>query len=211
MKTNHSFLIIFSFFIFTAYSQIDESNFNSDTIKNRLERLNAKTPIELYFTPSVEKTIKRYLNTRVEFYKKNIDKLNYYLPLFEEQLQNQKRPVEIKYLPIIESRLDPSAVSKVGATGLWQFMFYTALENGLTMNSYVDERMDPYKSTAAAALYPPELCRAICRGLVQQRAYDHSGLAGGRQFGRKELEAMLKNLDVLLAIRQYVSKFYQQG
>ena len=153
MKTNQFFLIIFSFFICSAYSQIDESNFNSDTIKNRLERLNAKTPIELYFTPSVEKTIKRYLNTRVEFYKKNIDKLNYYLPLFEEQLQNQKIPIEIKYLPIIESRLDPSAVSKVGATGLWQFMFYTALENGLTMNSYVDERMDPYKSTAAAARY----------------------------------------------------------
>tara|TARA_B100000900_G_C20549712_1_gene704199 strand:- start:188 stop:1330 length:1143 start_codon:yes stop_codon:yes gene_type:complete len=159
MKTNQLFLIIFLFFICSAYSQIDnkkpidESNFNSDTIKNRLERLNAKTPIELYFTPSVEKTIKRYLNTRVEFYKKNIDKINYYLPLFEEQLQNQKIPVEIKYLPIIESRLDPTAVSKVGATGLWQFMFYTALENGLTMNSYVDERMDPDKSTAAAALY----------------------------------------------------------
>ena len=153
MKTNQLFLIIFSLFICCAYSQIDESNFNSDTIKNRLERLNAKTPIEIYLTPSVEKTIKRYLNTRVEFYKKNIDKLNYYLPLFEEQLQNQKIPIEIKYLPIIESRLDPSAVSKVGATGLWQFMFYTALENGLTMNSYVDERMDPYKSTAAAALY----------------------------------------------------------
>ena len=153
MKTNQFFLIIFSFFICSTYSQIDESNFNSDTIKNRLERLNAKTPIEIYSTPSVEKTIKRYLNTRVEFYKKNIDKLNYYLPLFEEQLQNQKIPIEIKYLPIIESRLDPSAVSKVGATGLWQFMFYTALENGLTMNSYVDERMDPYKSTAAAALY----------------------------------------------------------
>ena len=80
MKTNQFFLIIFSFFICSAYSQIDESNFNSDTIKNRLERLNAKTPIEIDFTPSVEKTIKRFLNTRVEFYKKNIDKLNYYLP-----------------------------------------------------------------------------------------------------------------------------------
>tara|TARA_B100000900_G_scaffold332639_1_gene293552 strand:+ start:279 stop:1421 length:1143 start_codon:yes stop_codon:yes gene_type:complete len=159
MKTIQLLLIIFSFFISSAYSQIDdkkqigESNFNSDTIKNRLERLNSKTPIELYFTPSVEKTIKRYLNTRLEFYKKNIDIINYYLPLFEEQLQNQKIPLEIKYLPIIESRLDPSAVSKVGATGLWQFMFYTALENGLTMNSYVDERMDPFKSTQAAALY----------------------------------------------------------
>ena len=165
MKTYHLFLIIFSFFISSSYSQIDdkkqidESNLNSDTIKNRLERLNAKTPIELYFTPSVEKTIKRYLNTRLEFYKKNIDRINYYLPLFEEQLQNQKIPLEIKYLPIIESRLDPSAVSKVGATGLWQFMFYTALENGLTMNSYVDERMDPFKSSQAAAAYLNKLYR----------------------------------------------------
>ncbi len=153
MKTYQPLLIIFSFFISSAYSQIDESNFNSDTIKNRLERLNTRTPIEIYFTPSVEKTIKRYLNTRLDFYKKNIGRINYYLPLFEEQLQNQKIPVEIKYLPIIESRLDPFAVSKVGATGLWQFMFYTALENGLTMNSYVDERMDPFKSTQAAAAY----------------------------------------------------------
>ncbi len=159
MKTYQLLLITFSFFISSSYSQIDdkkqidESNFNSDTIKNRLERLNTKTPIELYFTPSVEKTIKRYLKTRLEFYKKNIDRINYYLPLFEEQLQNQKIPLEIKYLPIIESRLEPSAVSKVGATGLWQFMFYTALENGLTMNSYVDERMDPYRSTQAAAAY----------------------------------------------------------
>ena len=159
MKTYHLLLIIFSFFISSAYSQIDESNFNSDTIKNRLERLNTKTPIELYFTPSVEKTIKRYLNTRLEFYEKNIDRINYYLPLFEEQLQNQKIPLEIKYLPIIESRLDPFAVSKVGATGLWQFMFYTALENGLTMNSYVDERMDPFKSTQAAAAYLNKLYR----------------------------------------------------
>ena len=71
MKTYQFLLIIFSFFISSSYSQIDESNLNSDTIKNRLERLNAKTPIELYFTPSVEKTIKRYLNTRLEFYKKH--------------------------------------------------------------------------------------------------------------------------------------------
>ena len=159
MNTSQFLLIIFSFFISSSYSQIDESNLNSDTIKNRLERLNAKTPIELYFTPSVEKTIKRYLNTRLEFYEKNIDRINYYLPLFEEQLQNQKIPLEIKYLPIIESRLDPFAVSKVGATGLWQFMFYTALENGLTMNSYVDERMDPFKSTQAAAAYLNKLYR----------------------------------------------------
>ncbi len=164
MKAKQLVLVLFCFLVCSVYSQsvdthvlINESNFNSDTIKNRLERLNKKTPIELYFTPSVEKTIKRYLKTRVNFYKKNIEKINFYLPLFEEQLQNRKIPLEIKYLPIIESRLDPSAVSKVGATGLWQFMFYTALENGLTMNSYVDERMDPLKSTIAATLYLEKL------------------------------------------------------
>ena len=164
MKAKQLVLVLFCLLVCSVYSQsvdtdvlFNESNFNLDTIKNRLERLNKKTPIELYFTPSVEKTIKRYLKTRVNFYKKNIEKINFYLPLFEEQLQNRKIPLEIKYLPIIESRLDPSAVSKVGATGLWQFMFYTALENGLTMNSYVDERMDPLKSTTAATLYLEKL------------------------------------------------------
>ena len=164
MKAKQLVLVLFCLLVCSVYSQsvetdvlINESNFNLDTIKNRLERLNKKTPIELYFTPSVEKTIKRYLKTRVNFYKKNIEKINFYLPLFEEQLQNRKIPLEIKYLPIIESRLDPSAVSKVGATGLWQFMFYTALENELTMNSYVDERMDPLKSTIAATLYLEKL------------------------------------------------------
>jgi len=164
MKAKQLVLVLFCLLVCSVYSQsvdtdvlINESNFNSDTIKNRLERLNAKTPIELFFTPSVEKTIKRYLKTRIDFYKANINKINFYLPLFEEQLQNQKIPLEIKYLPIIESRLDPAAVSKVGATGLWQFMFYTALENGLTMNSYVDERMDPLKSTIAATLYLEKL------------------------------------------------------
>ena len=145
MKAKQLVLVLFCLLVCSVYSQsvdtdvlINESNFNSDTIKNRLERLNKKTPIELYFTPSVEKTIKRYLKTRVNFYKKNIEKINFYLPLFEEQLQNRKIPLEIKYLPIIESRLDPSAVSKVGATGLWQFMFYTALENGLLYNIHND-------------------------------------------------------------------------
>ena len=164
MKIKHLALILSIFFTCSSFSQADteeiilnEHNFHSDTIKNRLEILDSKTPLELFFTPEVEATIKKYLKTRVGFYKKNIDKINYYLPLFEEHLQNKNIPLEIKYLPLIESRLDPAAVSKVGATGLWQFMFYTAVENGLTMNSYVDERMDPIKSTMAAATYLQKL------------------------------------------------------
>ncbi len=157
-------LIIFLFIINHCYCQADsfernlmDYNFDSDTIKNRLARLDAKTPIDIYFTPEVEKRIKEYLKETLGFYKDNIEKINYYLPLFEEHLQNNQIPTEIKYLPIIESRLDPTAVSKVGATGLWQFMFYTALENGLKMNSYVDERMDPLKSTIAATKYLQKL------------------------------------------------------
>tara|TARA_B100000963_G_C22597705_1_gene658703 strand:+ start:345 stop:1490 length:1146 start_codon:yes stop_codon:yes gene_type:complete len=164
MQTKQLFLIIFFFIIEHNYCQINsfesdliDYNLYSDTIKNRLARLDAKTPLELYFTPEVEKRIKRYLKTRVDFYNDNIEKINYYLPLFEEHLQNNQIPIEIKYLPIIESRLDPTAVSKVGATGLWQFMFYTALENDLKMNSYIDERMDPLKSTIAATAYLKKL------------------------------------------------------
>ena len=60
-------------------------------------------------------------------------------------------------MPVVESNLNPTATSKVGATGLWQLMFYTAVENGLVMNSYVDERMDPVKSTTAAVRYLKKL------------------------------------------------------
>ena len=164
MQIRQLLLIIFLFIINYSYCQFDnfernlmDYNFDSDTIKNRLARLDAKTPIDIYFTPEVEKRIKEYLKEMLGFYKDNIEKINYYLPLFEEHLQNNQIPTEIKYLPIIESRLDPTAVSKVGATGLWQFMFYTALENGLKMNSYVDERMDPLKSTVAATKYLQKL------------------------------------------------------
>ena len=164
MKIKYLFLILCSFFIHNSVPQehnaevvFDDNNFDSDTIRERLKKLDSKTPIELFFTPDVEKTIKKYLKTRLKFYKKNIDKINYYLPLFEEHLQNKNIPLEIKYLPLIESRLDPTAVSRVGATGLWQLMFYTALENGITMNSYVDERMDPLKSTISATTYLQKL------------------------------------------------------
>jgi membrane-bound lytic murein transglycosylase D len=77
----------------------------------------------------------------------------YYLPIFEEILDIYNIPLEIKALPIIESALDPVAVSKVGATGMWQFMLSTGRRYGLTINTYVDERRDPIASTYAAAKY----------------------------------------------------------
>ena len=162
MKTAPLFLLLL-LLCQTIFSQkfntapITPENLNSDTIKNRIDRLNKKTPLDIFLSSDVEKLIKKYLKNRTDFYAKNKDKINLYFPMFEEQLQNRKIPLELKYLPIIESRLDPEAVSRVGATGLWQLMFYTGLENGLKLNSYIDERMDPLKSTIAATKYLDKL------------------------------------------------------
>ncbi len=162
MKTAPLFFILL-FLCQTTFSQkfntapIAPENLNSDTIKNRIDRLNKKTPLDIFLSSDVEKLIKKYLKNRTDFYAKNKDKINLYFPMFEEQLQNRKIPLELKYLPMIESRLDPEAVSRVGATGLWQLMFYTGLENGLKLNSYIDERMDPLKSTIAATKYLEKL------------------------------------------------------
>ena len=75
------------------------------------------------------------------------------MPLFEEALDHYNLPLELKYLPVIESALNPTAKSRVGATGLWQFMLPTAKRYDLEVNSLIDERCDPYKSTWAAARY----------------------------------------------------------
>jgi membrane-bound lytic murein transglycosylase D len=77
----------------------------------------------------------------------------YYLPIFEEILDAYNIPLEIRALPIIESALNPVAVSRAGATGMWQFMLSTGRRYGLTVNTYVDERRDPIASTHAAAKY----------------------------------------------------------
>ena len=78
---------------------------------------------------------------------------NYYFPIIEPILDSYNIPLELKYLPIIESRLNPKAKSPVGARGMWQIMFNTAKEYNLIISSYVDERMDVVKSTKAACEY----------------------------------------------------------
>jgi membrane-bound lytic murein transglycosylase D len=82
---------------------------------------------------------------------------DYYFPLFEEILDLYQLPQEFRFLPIIESALNPRAVSRVGATGLWQFMYGTGRMYKLTINSYVDERRDPIASSHAAARFIKDL------------------------------------------------------
>jgi membrane-bound lytic murein transglycosylase D len=154
---NFCFFILFSQNIIFSQTHLEQHNLNKDTIKERFKKLNQKTLIELYYNEEVEKKIIQQLTHKLKFYNKSKRDLEFYLPLFHEKLSNEKLPVELKYLPVIESNLNPAATSKVGATGLWQLMFYTAVENGLVMNSYVDERMDPVKSTTAAVRYLKKL------------------------------------------------------
>ena len=154
---NFCFFILFFQNIIFSQTHLEQHNLNKDTIKERFKKLNQKTLIELYYNEEVEKKIIQQLTHKLKFYNKSKRDLEFYLPLFHEKLSNEKLPVELKYLPVLESNLNPTATSKVGATGLWQLMFYTAVENGLVMNSYVDERMDPVKSTTAAVRYLKKL------------------------------------------------------
>ena len=154
---NFCFFVLFFQNTIFCQTHFEEHNFDRDTIKDRFEKLNQKTLIELYYNEEVEKKIIQQLTHKSKFYNKNKRNLEFYLPLFHEKLSNERLPVELKYLPVVESNLNPNATSKVGATGLWQLMFYTAVENGLVMNSYVDERMDPVKSTTAAVRYLKKL------------------------------------------------------
>ncbi len=154
---NFCFFILFSQNIIFSQTHLEQHSLNKDTIKERFKKLNQRTLIELYYNEEVEKKIIQQLTHKLKFYDKSKRDLEFYLPLFHEKLSNQNLPVELKYLPVVESNLNPTATSKVGATGLWQLMFYTAVENGLVMNSYVDERMDPVKSTTAAVRYLKKL------------------------------------------------------
>ncbi|MEJ2112734.1 MAG: LysM peptidoglycan-binding domain-containing protein [Flavobacteriaceae bacterium] len=145
----------------TIYKSVSELKYDSiyypdlptDTLKLRLALLNAKTPFNVEYNPSLESVIKSYLKNRKETLERLMALSKYYFPMFEKELDNYDIPLEIKYLAIVESALKPRAKSRVGATGLWQFMFTTGKQFGLDVSSYVDERSDPIKSTEAACKY----------------------------------------------------------
>lgn len=141
------------------YKEIYYPELPTDTLKIRLERLNAKTPFNIAYNPSLESVIKMFLKNRRVHFERLMGLSNFYFPMFERELDAQDVPLEIKYLAIVESALKPRARSHAGATGLWQFMFATGKEYGLDVSSYVDERSDPIKSTKAAAKYLSALYR----------------------------------------------------
>ena len=117
----------------------------------RLSRI--PSVMELTYNDVVQKFIDRYSGRLRYSVSYMLGAANFYLPIFEEALEAYQLPLELKYLPIIESALNPKAVSRAGATGLWQFMIGTGKQYGLEVNSLVDERRDPVKSSYAAARY----------------------------------------------------------
>jgi membrane-bound lytic murein transglycosylase D len=135
------------------YDSIYYPQLPTDTLKKRLKALDAKTPFNIEYNPSLESVIKGYLRDRKAYFERLMALSAYYFPMFERELDNHDIPLEIKYLAIVESALKPRAKSRVGATGLWQFMFTTGRQFGLDVSSYVDERSDPVKSTEAASKY----------------------------------------------------------
>ena len=129
--------------------------FSREEYIERLSRI--PTVMEMAYNDVVQKFIDRYSGRLRHSISYMLGASNFYMPIFEEALEMYQLPLELKYLPIIESALNPNAISRVGATGLWQFMISTGKQYGLQVNSLLDERRDPLKSSYAAARYLRDL------------------------------------------------------
>ncbi|MDA9563765.1 transglycosylase SLT domain-containing protein [Flavobacteriales bacterium] len=127
--------------------------YDDENYATKLAELDAQTPFNLEFNKNVKGFIKLYTMRRRELSSRILGLSHMYFPMFEEQLAKYDLPLEFKYLAVVESALKPTAKSRAGATGLWQFMYRTGKIYHLEANSYYDDRKDPYKATEAACQY----------------------------------------------------------
>lgn len=139
----------------TTYLDYFPSDVTYEEIESRIISMDSKIPIN--YNDRVYAFIKYFTEKDREYTRMVIKRATYYFPIFEEILKKHNLPEEIKYLSIIESGLNPRAISRVGAVGLWQFMPYTGRYYKLHQDWYVDDRMDPYKATESACLYLKQL------------------------------------------------------
>lgn len=133
------------------FSSNDVPVYSGDIIQKRMEKI--QTPIPLCYNSMVKDYIDMYAVRKRGLTERVMGLSNLYFPMYEQILDQQGLPLEFKYLSIVESALNPMAVSRVGATGLWQFMLGTGKLYNLKINSMIDERRDPEKATLAACQY----------------------------------------------------------
>lgn len=126
---------------------------STELLKERLKILDSKSAFHIEYNPGLENIIKHYLKNRKKSYERLMALSQYYFPIFEDALAKYNVPLEIKYLAVVESALNPRAVSKAGATGLWQFMYATGKQYNLDITTFTDERSDLLKATEAACQY----------------------------------------------------------
>ena len=139
-------------------ADVESKSSGETSDEDYIERL-SKIPstIEMPYNGEVRRFIDLYVERRRTLVETMLGMSLYYMPIFEQALEEEGLPLELKYLPVVESALNPVAKSRVGAAGLWQFMMRTGKGLGLEINSLVDERLDPYKSSCMAAKYLKQL------------------------------------------------------
>ena len=171
MRLTITVSLILSVFLVSAFENIHKDSImldltqKTDTSKDiqeniykeRLRYLDKNSPMDLNYNEKVKPFIESYLGRNRSLISRMKGVSLYYFSLFEYMLDKYDLPLELKYLPIVESALNPKATSNSGAKGLWQFMYLTGKEYGLSVTSYVDERQDPFKSTEAACIYLSKL------------------------------------------------------
>ncbi len=122
-------------------------------IQDRMAVLDAQSPMSLVYNETVQAYIDMYLNKKVELTARMIGLTDHYYPMISEKLDQHGIPIELRHLAVVESALNPSARSRAGAVGLWQFMYNTGKIYDLEVDSYIDQRQDPFKATEAACEY----------------------------------------------------------
>ncbi len=159
-------------------------NINSDKLKFRINSINKKSQMRiLKYNTMVHASVEKYLRMG-KYMGKIISLSDFYLPMFEEKLNEYKLPKELKYLPIVESNLNPTITSKSGAKGIWQFMPKTGKIYNLNIFRNIDDRNDPVKSTIAACRYLKFLYKKIKNWELVLAAYNS---------GIKNIYKILKN------------------
>jgi membrane-bound lytic murein transglycosylase D len=150
---------------------IDKPLFYNQNLSYKLRLDSVQKIVPLSYNEYVQSFIDKY-SKRKELIGKMLGLSSYYFPIFETALKAYQIPEEIKYLPIIESEMNPHAISRVGATGMWQFMFGTAKAYGLNMDNFVDERKDPIQASYAAAAYFRDAYEELGDWLLAIAAYN---------------------------------------